>query len=157
PEPAAPSVTERPLAGMRRVIAERLTAIYQAAPHVPVRAEVDMAAAAEFRRQIQPEAQRRGGKLTYTDLMALALVRGLALVPAMNATFENGVIREHGEVALGVAVALDEGLLVPVVRGASQLSLFELSHAIRDLAERARAGRLPPDAYAGGTFTLTNV
>src|SRR5439155_26754945 len=157
PEPAPPAVFERPLAGVRKVIAERLAAIYQAAPHVPLRVEVDMSAASDFRRQVQPEAQRRGGKITYTDLIAAALVRGLTAVPVMNSTFENGIVRQHGAIALGVAVALEEGLSVPVVRDAQRLSLFDLSDAIRDLAEKARAGKLPPDAYAGGTFTLTNL
>jgi pyruvate dehydrogenase E2 component (dihydrolipoyllysine-residue acetyltransferase) len=67
------------------------------------------------------------------------------------------VVRQHGAVSLGVAVALEEGLSVPVISNAQRRSLFELSDAIRHLAEQARAGKLPPDAYAGGTFTLTNL
>jgi pyruvate dehydrogenase E2 component (dihydrolipoamide acetyltransferase) len=157
PGPGAAAFVEKPLAGMRKVIAGRLAAIYQAAPHVPLRVEVDMAAAAEFRRQLQPEAEKAGARLTYTDLIARALAQALAAEPEMNATLEGDVVRQYAEVNLGVAVALEEGLTVPVLRRAQQLSLFELSAALRDLAAQARAGRLPPDAYSGGTFTLTNL
>jgi pyruvate dehydrogenase E2 component (dihydrolipoamide acetyltransferase) len=157
PAAAVPAFVEKPLAGMRKVIAGRLAAIYQAAPHVPLRAEVDMAAAGEFRRQLRPEAERAGARLTYTDLIARALVRALAADPEMNATLEGEVVRQYAVVNLGVAVALDDGLTVPVLRDAQRLSLFELSAALRELAAQARAGRLPPDAYTGGTFTLTNL
>ncbi len=157
PAVEGPEFTELPLTGMRRVIAQRLVASYQQAPHVPLRAEVDMAAAAAFRKQLQPEAEQRGAKLTFTDLVAAALVRGLLAEPAMNATLEGETIRRYRAVHLGMAVALEEGLTVPVLRDAQTLHLLELSSRLRELAAGARAGKLPPDAYAGGTCTLTNL
>ncbi|MFN3651477.1 MAG: dihydrolipoamide acetyltransferase family protein [Armatimonadota bacterium] len=148
---------EIPLQGMRKVIASRLAASYQGAVHVPLRAEVDMTAAAELRRQLKPELEARGARVTYTDLIAAAVCSALVTYPLLNGTLENDVIRVHGSVNLGIAVALDEGLTVPVVPAADALPLPELSVAIQDLAKRARTGQLPPDAYAGGTFTITNL
>jgi pyruvate dehydrogenase E2 component (dihydrolipoamide acetyltransferase) len=145
------------LTGVRKVIAERLAASYQAAPHVPLRVEVDMTAAADLRRQLRPESERAGARLTFTDLLAAALIRGLLAVPALNATFEGDLVREYRAVHLGVAVALDTGLSVPVIHDAQDQFLFDLSTNLRARAEAARAGKLPPDAYAGGTFTLSNL
>jgi len=148
---------EIPLQGMRKVIAGRLSASYQQAVHVPLRVEVDMTAAGEMRRQLKPVLEPAGARLTYTDLLAAAIAQALVAYPALNATLESDVIRIHPAVNLGVAVALEQGLTVPVVRDAHALSLVELSAAIRAAAEKARAGQLPPDAYSGGTFTLSNL
>lgn len=152
---AAPDVREIRLTGVRKIIADRLSAIYQSAPHVPLRVDVDMTAAAEFRRQVKPIGEASEARLTYTHLIAAAVVQGLVAEPAMNATLEGDVIRQFGAVKLGVAVALDDGLTVPVLSGAERLSLLDLSTSIQSLAEKARAGKLPPDAYAGGTFTIS--
>lgn len=154
---AAPDVQEWRLAGLRKVIAERLTAIYQAAPHVPLRAEVDVTAAAELRRQLQPEAERRGARLTFNDLIAAAVVRGLIQVPALNATFDGETVRQYSSVRLGVAVAQEDRLMVPVLPDAQVHSLLDLSLALRGLRDDTLAGRLSPDAYSGGTFTVTNL
>ena len=86
------------------------------------------------------KAEARGAKLTFTDLIAAALVRALAAEPALNATFDGTTVRESAAVHLGVAVALEEGLTVPVLRDAQSLGLLPLSAAIRDLAAGARAG-----------------
>lgn len=150
-----PEIVERRLVGIRKVIADRLAAIYQAAPHVPLRAEVDMSAAADLRRQLQPEAERLGTRLTYTHLVAAALVRALRAEPTMNATLEGDLIRQYSSVNLGVAVALEDGLSVPVLRAAETLPLLDLAAALNEVAAAARAGKLPPDAYGGGTFTIT--
>lgn len=155
----APPIEAReiPLQGMRKVIASRLSASYQQAVHVPLRVDVDMAAAAELRRQLKPALEGTGSRLTYTDFLAAAAIQALAAFPALNATLENDVIRIHPTVNLGVAVALEQGLTVPVIREAHALRLPELSLAIREAAEKARAGGLPPEAYSGGTFTLSNL
>lgn len=148
---------EIPLQGMRKVIAGRLSASYQQAVHVPLRVDADMTAAAEIRRQLKPALESTGARLTYTDLIAAAVTQALIRQPLLNATLENEVVRIHPAVNLGIAVALDEGLTVPVVRDAHALTLTELSRAVGDAAKRARGGELPPDAYAGGTFTITNL
>lgn len=146
-----------PLQGMRKVIAQRLSASWQGAVHVPLRAEVDMSAAAELRRQLKPALEAVGARLTYTDLIAAAIIQALVRFPALNATLEDDAIQIHGSVNLGVAVALEEGLTVPVIPDAQNLRLADLSLAIQDTAKKARAGQLPPTAYAGGTITLTNL
>lgn len=148
---------EIPLRGMRKVIAGRLAASYHEAVHVPLRVDVDMSAAAALRAQLKSALEASGGRLTYTDLLAAAAVQALIANPLLNATLEQEVVRVHPGVHLGIAVALDDGLTVPVVRDAHNLRLPELSQAIEQAASGARAGRLPPDAYAGGTFTLTNL
>jgi pyruvate dehydrogenase E2 component (dihydrolipoamide acetyltransferase) len=148
---------EIPLQGMRKVIAGRLAGSYQQAVHVPLRVDADMSAAADLRRQLKPALEASGGRLTYTDLVSAAVIQALIAFPALNATLENDVVRIHGSVNLGVAVALDEGLTVPVIRDAHALRVPELSAAIQDAAQKARSGQLPPDAYAGGTFTITNL
>jgi pyruvate dehydrogenase E2 component (dihydrolipoamide acetyltransferase) len=155
----APPIEAReiPLQGMRKVIATRLAASYQQAVHVPLRAAVDMSAAAELRRQLKPALEPMGARLTYTDLIAAAVVQALIAFPALNATLENDVVRIHAGVHLGIAVALDEGLMVPVLRDAHALRLPELSVAVRDAAEKARSRKLPAEAFAGGTFTISNL
>ena len=146
------------LAGIRKVIADRLSESYRLAPHVPLRVTVGMDAAIALREQLLPEWERAGwGRLTFTDLIVAAAVRALVEFPALNGTLEGDTLHLPGAVHVGVAVARDEGLAVPVVRHAERLALPELSQALHALAEGARAGRLPPDAYTGGTFTVTNL
>lgn len=146
------------LAGIRKVIADRLSESYRQAPHVPLRVTATMDAAIALRDQLLPEWERAGwGRLTFTDLIVAAAVRALVEFPALNGTLEGDTLHLPGAVHVGVAVALDEGLAVPVVRHAERMPLPELSQALHALAEGARAGRLPPDAYAGGTFTVTNL
>lgn len=154
-----PVIEERriPLQGMRKVIAERLAASYQGAVHVPVRVDVDMTAAADLRRQLKPALEALGARLTYTDLIAAAVAQALVAQPLLNATLENDVIHIHPTVNLGIAVALEEGLTVPVIPDAQTLRLPDLSLAIQDTAKKARANQLPPQAYSGGTFTITNL
>lgn len=148
---------EIPLQGMRKVIAGRLAGSYQQAVHVPLRVDADMTAAADLRRQLKPVFEKTGTRLSYTDLIAAAVAQALVAVPMLNATLENDVLKIHPTVNLGIAVALDEGLTVPVVRDAHTLRLPELSDAIQDVAKKARARQLSGDAYAGGTFTITNL
>lgn len=156
---SVPLIEERriPLQGMRKVIAERLASSYQSAVHVPVRVDADMTAAAELRRQLKPALEATGARLTYTDLIAAAVAQALVAFPLLNATLENDVIHIHPTVNLGIAVALEQGLTVPVIADAHALRLPELSVAIQDVAKKARANQLPPTAYAGGTFTITNL
>jgi len=156
---SVPSIEERriPLQGMRKVIAERLASSYQNAVHVPVRVDADMTAAAELRRQLKPALEASGARLTYTDLIAAAVAQALVAFPLLNATLENDVVHIHPTVNLGIAVALEQGLTVPVIADAHALRLPELSVAIQEVAKKARGNQLPPTAYTGGTFTITNL
>lgn len=157
PAPAA-GVIEIPLRGMRKTIADRLAESYRTAPHVPLRLDVEMTEAARFREQVLPEIERRRGvRLTYTDLIAAATAAALAEIPALNATLEGDLLRQYPTVNLGIAVALEEGLIVPVVRNAAALSLGELAARTKELAEKARTGRLTGEELTGGTFTITNL
>ena len=151
PAPALAGVVEIPLRGMRKTIADRLAESYRGAPHVPLRLEVDMTEAARFREQVLPEVERRWGvRLTFTDLIAAATAAALAETPALNATLEGDLLRQYATVNLGIAVALEEGLIVPVLRDAAALSLGELAALAKTLAEKSRAGRLTGEELAGG-------
>jgi 2-oxoglutarate dehydrogenase E2 component (dihydrolipoamide succinyltransferase) len=100
--------------------------------------------------------RRHGVKLTFMPFIATAVVEALTKFPIVNASLENGSIHYHRNINLGIAVALEWGLIVPVVKQAEGLSFLELARAIADLAERARTKKLIPDEVAGSTFTLTN-
>ncbi len=100
--------------------------------------------------------RRRGVNLTYLAFVALATVEALQEHPRLNASVDGDEIVYHDDVNLGIAVALDDGLIVPVIRRAQRLSLEGMAAAIADLASRARAGKLDPDEVHGGTFTITN-
>jgi pyruvate dehydrogenase E2 component (dihydrolipoamide acetyltransferase) len=161
PAPAAApagAVTEIKLRGIRKTIADRLAESYRGAPHVPLRLDVDMTEAARFREQVLPEVERRwGARLTFTDLIAAATAAALAETPALNATLEGDVLRQYATVNLGIAVALEEGLIVQVLRDAASLSLGALAAQTKALAEKARSGRLTGEELGGGTFTITNL
>jgi 2-oxoisovalerate dehydrogenase E2 component (dihydrolipoyl transacylase) len=100
--------------------------------------------------------QREGVELTYLPIVLAGVTRALRDHPRLNATWDDTRIIHRGEINLGVAVALDDGLVVPVIRHADRLSLSGLAHAVADLAGKARAGALTPDDMAGGTFTVNN-
>ncbi|HEY3281762.1 MAG TPA: dihydrolipoamide acetyltransferase family protein [Armatimonadota bacterium] len=161
PSLALPSLEDDervPYTGMRKVIGDNLARSMQTAPHVTLVMEVDMTEAVSLRQQIAEEMERRSQrKATFTDLIARATALTLLDHRALNATFDGSTITRHSRVHLGIAVSLSEGLIVPVVRNAHLLGVAEISGAIRDLAGRAREGRLAPDDYTGGTFTITNL
>jgi pyruvate dehydrogenase E2 component (dihydrolipoamide acetyltransferase) len=148
-----------PMSPVRRAIARHMTWSVQISPHATAFAEADVSQAAALlersREQFQAET---GAPLTYTVLAARAVVQALAAFPVLNASVvgEEIVLKPH--VHLGIAVALPDGdeLIVPVIRGAEDLSLAGLARAVHDLAVRARTRRLRPEDVQGGTFTLTN-
>jgi pyruvate dehydrogenase E2 component (dihydrolipoyllysine-residue acetyltransferase) len=154
---AAPgALVEIPLRGLRKTIADRLAESYRSAPHVPLRMDIDMTEAVRLREQVLPEVERRWGvRLTYTHLIAAATSAALTEIPALNATLEADVIRQYPTVNLGIAVALEDGLIVPVIRDAAALSLGAIAARTKELADRARAGRLTGEELTGGTFTIT--
>jgi 2-oxoisovalerate dehydrogenase E2 component (dihydrolipoyl transacylase) len=165
PTPAAapPPATELPedaellpISPMRRAIAEHMVRSRRTAPHVTTVAEVDVSRIVAHRERRKTDFERQGVKLTYTPYFVLASVAGLQAVPIVNASYTDQGIVMHQRIQIGVAVALEEGLIVPVVRDADEKNLLGLGRVVNDLAERARARRLKPDETQGGTFTITN-
>ena len=146
-----------PLRGMRKTIAERMHASLRDSAQLTMDMEVDMDAAVQLRKALVAEWEADGVRVTYTDLVLAAAAKALDRHPAMNATLvDDGIVRwQH--IGIGVAVALDEGLIVPVVKDAASKSLKEIARASAELAERARQGRLTMDDVDGGTFTVTSL
>jgi 2-oxoglutarate dehydrogenase E2 component (dihydrolipoamide succinyltransferase) len=145
-----------PMSIMRRRIAEHMVASRRTSAHVHTVFEVDFEHVAALRQARQAEFARAGVKLTYLAFILKAAAGALRAVPILNASVEGDAVVYHDDVHIGVAVALDGGLIVPVVRHVDRGDLLDLSRAISDLAERARTKRLKPDEVAGGTFTITN-
>lgn len=147
-----------PLAGIRAAVAEHMMESLRSTAQLTLMREVDAGALVRLReRLLDGFLAATGLRLTYTDLLLGLLARTLPAHPRLNATLEEEAIIEHKEVHLGFAVALEEGLIVPVIHGAGDMSLGQLARCRADLAERARTGRLTPDEVVGGTFTLTNL
>jgi 2-oxoglutarate dehydrogenase E2 component (dihydrolipoamide succinyltransferase) len=146
-----------PLSVMRRRIAEHMVMSRRTSAHVSTVFEVDMTEVRARRDALHDEYETRHGlKLTYMPFIIGAVAEGLTRHPLLNAAIEGETVRYHGRVNLGVAVALDDGLIVPVVRDAEKKSLLELTQAVSDLAGRARSKKLVPEEVHGGTFTITN-
>jgi len=154
-----------PLTRMRAIIADRMVESVRTSPHVYSVYKVDMTRIARLREQHRAAfEQRHATKLTYMPFIAAAAVAALRRYPIVNASLESVpnsesgglAIRYHQNINLGIAVALDWGLIVPVIRQAEQLKIAALAAAIADLALRARAKKLSPDEVGGSTFTLTN-
>ena len=153
-EPAEGEIV--PLSAMRRAIARHMTLSVQAAPQVTTVMEADMTRVVAARARRRGEFERQGVKLTFTPFFIQAIVAGIKAVPEANSTFRDDALFVHRRIHIGVAVALSDGLIVPVLRDADEKSLLGLARTINDLAERARSQRLAPDDVRGGTFTLTN-
>jgi pyruvate/2-oxoglutarate dehydrogenase complex dihydrolipoamide acyltransferase (E2) component len=152
---AAPARRE-PMSIMRRQIAEHMLRSRRSAAHCTTVAEVDMGKVAERRAELKPAYVSRGVPLTYLAFVARAAVSALREHPILNASIEGEEIVYHDDVNLGIAVALEDGLIVPVIARAQHLSLEGIAAAIADLSTRARSKRLSPEEVAGGTFTITN-
>jgi 2-oxoglutarate dehydrogenase E2 component (dihydrolipoamide succinyltransferase) len=146
-----------PLSKMRAIIAQRMVESVRISPHVHTVYKVDMTRIARLREREKARfEQQHGVKLTYMPFIAAAAVQALVKFPIVNASLIDGFLHYHPQINLGIAVALEWGLIVPVVRQAEGRSFLELTRAIADLAERARTKKLLPDEVQGGTFTLTN-
>jgi len=146
-----------PVTAMRKAIAEHLVRSKQTAPHVTTVAEVDMTRLVNFREKHKADFERQEGiSLTYMPFIAMACIRTLKEFPFLNASMEEERILLKRYYHIGVAVALEEGLVVPVIQHADRLDIRGLAHAIHDLAERARTKKLASDDLKGGTFSITN-
>jgi pyruvate/2-oxoglutarate dehydrogenase complex dihydrolipoamide acyltransferase (E2) component len=141
---------------MRKAIAEHMLASRHIAAHCTTIVEVDLSGVVARRAELREAMRRRGVNLTYLAFVAEATVATLAEFPILNASIDGEEIVYHDDVNLGIAVALEDGLIVPVIPKAQRLSLEGVAAAIGDLASRARERRLEPDDVHGGTFTITN-
>ncbi len=162
PSPAAPSSAPLPgelvpLSRMRSIIAKRMVESKATSPHVHTVFKVDMTRIVRLReREKSKYEQRNGVKLTYMPFIARAAVQALRKHAIVNASMQGEAIQYHRNINLGIAVALEWGLIVPVIQQAEEKSFLGVARAIADVAERARAKKLAPEEVAGGTFTLTN-
>jgi pyruvate dehydrogenase E2 component (dihydrolipoamide acetyltransferase) len=149
------AITEKPkpMSRMRQVIAARLTESFTTTPHFFVTVAVDMTELVNFRSELK--AQR--ASYTLTDFIAKAVALSLVEFPIVNSSTDGQNVRWHSKVHLGLAVNLEQGLVVPVIRDADQLSLGELHDCAAELVAKARAGKLTPDEMSGSTFTVSNM
>jgi pyruvate dehydrogenase E2 component (dihydrolipoamide acetyltransferase) len=152
-------VEEVPLSNLRKVVARRMLESVQTAPHFFLTTRVDVEALLVLREQLnaQLEADKRDLKLSLNDLLVKACALALRAEPDANVSFAGDKILRYKRAHVGIAVATDRGLVVPVLRDADRKSLGELAREARELIEKARAGRLTPDDYSGGTFTISNL
>ena len=143
----------RPMSKMRQVIARRLTQSFTTTPHFYVSVAADMTSLLAYRKTLKDRGEAYG----VTDFILQAVILSLQEFPELNSVCEGATVRWHGSVDLGMAVGLDEGLVVPVLRDAQNLSLRELHSLAETLSARARAGKLLPDEMTGSTFTVSNM
>lgn len=147
-----------PLSGMRRTIADRLLASKTQIPHFYLTLEVDAAPLAKLRKELNAAAESAGTpKVTVNDFILLAAARAAAAHPKVNAAFAGDSIVEYADVNLSVAIAVEDGLITPVIRRADKLSLRGISSSVKDLATRARSKKIKPEEYQGGTLTVSNL
>jgi 2-oxoglutarate dehydrogenase E2 component (dihydrolipoamide succinyltransferase) len=141
---------------MRKAIAEHMVRSRHTSAHCTTIVEVDFSAVAARRAELKESYKRRGVSLTYLAFVARAVVESLEEHPVLNSSVDGDEIVFHDDVNLGIAVALEQGLIVPVVRKADTRDMIDLCRTIQDLAQRARAKQLKVEEVEGGTFTLTN-
>ena len=165
PKPLAPRTgafpaqteTRTALSGMRKTIADRLLASKTQIPHFYLHVEVDTAALTKLRAEVNKAGEKDGTKVSVNDFILKAVAKALAAVPKVNASFAGDSVIQYGSVYLAVAVAIEDGLVTPVIKNAESKSLSEISYEVKDLAARARNKKLKPEEYQGGTFTVSNL
>jgi 2-oxoglutarate dehydrogenase E2 component (dihydrolipoamide succinyltransferase) len=141
---------------MRKKIAQHMVHSKQTSAHVTTVFEVDFTNIEKLRRQYKESYAERGVKITYLPFIVQAVLAGLREFPIINASMDDTNVIYHREMNIGIAVALEWGLIVPVVKNADEKNVLGLARAINDLGERARSKKLSPDEVQGGTFTITN-
>jgi 2-oxoglutarate dehydrogenase E2 component (dihydrolipoamide succinyltransferase) len=157
PRPAMVAGKREPMTTMRKKIAEHMILSRRTSAHVTALFEIDFSNIARQRAEKGKEFEERYGvKLTYTPIIAAAVVEALKDWPVMNASVDGDDVIYHAQVNLGIAVALDWGLIVPVIKNADEKNIAGIARAVNDLADRARRKKLTPDEVSGGTFTITN-
>jgi pyruvate dehydrogenase E2 component (dihydrolipoamide acetyltransferase) len=152
--PAEPRVAAPGVGTVWRVMAERMTASWTTAPHFYLVREVDASRLVAWRERVKSPA---GARITYTDLLVRLVAAALSRHPTVNAAWKDGTIAQAADISIGLAVAIDAGLVVPVIHRADTLSLAELATRREDIVSRAQAGRLRPADIQGGGFTISNL
>src|SRR5204863_2116635 len=146
------------LSGMRKIIAQRLVESLGPVPHFYLTIDIDAGPLMEAREELKSAGERAdAAKITVNDFVLKAAVMAAVKVPRVNASFDKESIVQYANVDLGVAVAIEDGLLTPVIRDAQDKSLREISALAKDLAHRARNKRMKPEEFQGGTFTISNL
>lgn len=146
------------LSSMRKIIAERLLTSKQTIPHFYLHVEADVAPMMELRKQVNAQAeQTHGNKYTVNDFILKAVINAATAVPQVNASFNGDSIVQFASVGISVAVAVDDGLVTPVVKAAETKSMLQISREVKDMAGRARDKKLRPDEFDGGTITVSNL
>ena len=146
------------LSTMRKVIAERLLASKTTIPHFYLHLEVDAQPLMSLRKQVNEQAEKtHGNKYSVNDFILKAVINAAQLVPAINASFAGDHIVEYSNVGLSVAIAVEDGLVTPVIKEAQSKSLLDISMAVKDFAVRARDKKLKPNEFDGGTITVSNL
>ena len=162
PSPIAPQIigesSRLSLTGMRKVIAERLVASKGPVPHFYLNIEIDAGPLMAARAELKSAGEgAETAKITVNDFVLKASVEAAVRVPRANASFDVDAIVQYSDVNLAIAVALEDGLVTPVIRAAQSKTLREISEAVKDLAHRARNKRMKPEEFQGGTFTVSNL
>ncbi len=160
PQPPAPAAIPGdfvPMTQMRKIIAQRMIESRRTSAHVHCMFEVDMTRIVQLRNKTKSAfEQRHGARLTFMPFFVRAAIIALQQFPIVNASIEGESIRYHRHINMGIAVALDWGLIVPVLKNADELNFLGLQRGITDLGERARTKKLKPEEVEGSTFTVTN-
>jgi len=158
PPTQRPSEKLIPLKGIRRVIAKRMTESFQNIPHFYLSLEIDMTSCLVLHEQLREEVERRTKlRLTLTDILVKVTASALKNHPIINSRIEGDQIHLIEEINIGVAIALEDGLIVPVIHHADQKSLTEIASTLRDLIQKAKEAKLSLEDVGGGTFTLSNM
>jgi pyruvate dehydrogenase E2 component (dihydrolipoamide acetyltransferase) len=162
-QPSAPAIktgesARIQLSGMRKIIAQRLVESLGPIPHFYLNIEIDAGPLMQAREELKSAGEGAdAAKITVNDFVLTAAVQAAVKVPRVNASFDGDAIVQYTDVDLGVAVAIEDGLLTPVIRAAQNKSLREISVLVKDLAHRARNKRMKPEEFQGGTFTVSNL
>jgi len=147
-----------PMSSMRRAIAMKMVKSKMQVPHFYVSVQVDMTEAARLREGLNSVIETKSGvRLSFTHLLVKAVASALEKYPQLNATVEDDEVRIWKDINIGIAVSLEDGLIVPVLRGANKLDLFEITSRVSELVAKARKKRLREDEFSGGTFTISNM
>src|SRR4029077_12866760 len=159
PTPVKPGESARiQLSGMRKIIAQRLVESLGPVPHFYLTIDVNAGPLMEAREELKSAGEGAdAAKITVNDFVLKAAVQAAVKVPRVNAAFDGDAILEYADIDLGIAVAIEEGLLTPIIRAAQTKSLREISELAKDLAHRARNKRMKPEEFQGGTFTVSNL
>ncbi len=154
---SAPATIDSP-GPISRLMAERTTQSWTTIPHFFVTREVDATALNEARQKLAPQIEKSSQvKLTHSDLLIVLVARVLPKHPRLNASFINQSVRTNPQINIALAMAVDDGVVAPVIQNADKTALADIAHQRRDLADRARAGKLRPTDLSGGTFTISNL